>query len=151
MLSNYSLLLLQASLLVNSISLSFDLLKLWISVAFHLVSEFLFSVLSRMLVTVNKVKFLQRKTFLVKSWPCSECWSPCITLSLHHENIMTSADGPLKVLDVQEQQGNFRRWESQGTNAKIDYSMKKLVFENKSHCITYQILFFTGRTSIQKF
>lgn len=151
MLSNYSLLLLQASLLVNSISLSFDLLKLWISVAFHLVSEFLFSVLSRMLVTVNKVKFLQRKTFLVKSWPCSECWSPCITLSLHHENIMTSADGPLKVLDVQEQQENFRRWESQGTNAKIDYSMKKLVFEKKSHCITYQILFFTGRTSIQKF
>ena len=151
MLSNYSLLLLQASLLVNSISLSFDLLKLWISVAFHLVSEFLFSVLSRMLVTVNKVKFLQRKTFLVKSWPCSECWSPCITLSLHHENIMTSADGPLKVLDVQEQQENFRRWESQWTNAKIDYSMKKLVFENKSHCITYQILFFTGRTSIQKF
>ena len=151
MLSNYSLLLLQASLLVNSISLSFDLLKLWISVAFHLVSEFLFSVLSRMLVTVNKVKFLQRKTSLVKSWPCSECWSPCITLSLHHENIMTSADGPLKVLDVQEQQENFRRWKSQGTNTKIDYLMKKSVFENKSHCITYQFLFFTGRTSIQKF
>ena len=41
--------------------------------------------------------------------------------------------------------------DSEGTNTKIDDFMKKLFFRNNSPCITYLLLYFTGRTTIQKF
>ena len=59
------------------------------SITFHLVSEFLFFVLFRilwMLASVNKAKFLVRKTFnKIPALLWSECWLPCIRLSLHQE------------------------------------------------------------------
>ena len=82
---------------INSIFLSFELFEpcscsLESSVTFHLVLEFLFFVLFRilwMLATVNEAKFSLRKTLatLVKSLPCLgvNVGYPLLRLSLHHE------------------------------------------------------------------
>ena len=97
LLNTFSFLFLQTSLFslfINSISLFFDLFEPCTALNFllpcHLVSEFLFFVLFRMLrmlVTVSKAKFSLRRTLITFSKIPSECWLPCIRLSLHHENI----------------------------------------------------------------
>ena len=69
---------LKTSLFMNFITLSLDLFEPWFFCCFpYFVSEFLFFVLFRMnwmLVTVNKVKFSLRKTFIIFSnIPAKEC------------------------------------------------------------------------------
>ena len=60
----------------------------------------------------------------------------------------TSPEGPLKVLTF----GTSREYsgDSQGTNTKIDDLMKKLFFRCNSPCFTHLLLFFAGKTNIQK-
>ena len=55
----------------------------------------------------------------------------------------TSPEGSLKVLTS----GTYRgpSGDSQGTNTKTDELMKKLFFKSNSPCITYVILFSTGK------
>ena len=66
-----------------------------------------------------------------------------------HDVPGSSPKGSLKVLTSRTYNG--LSGDSQGTNTKIDNFMKKLFFRSPSPCIAYLFLFFTGKTSIQKF
>ena len=64
---------------------------------------------------------------------------------------MTPQGRPCRNLEgpnSQNLQRTFR--DSQGTNTKTDYLMKRLFFRSNSLCIKYLFLFFTGRANIQK-
>ena len=63
-----------------------------------------------------------------------------------HDVPGTSLEGPQKILTSSTYKGPSG--DSQGTNTKIDDLMKKLFLRSG---ITYQFLFFTGTTNIQKF
>ena len=66
-----------------------------------------------------------------------------------HDVLGTSPEGLPTVLTS----GTYKSpsEDSERTNTKIDDFMKKLFFRNNSPCITYLLLCFTGRTTIQKF
>ena len=60
-----------------------------------------------------------------------------------HDVLGTSPEDPLKLLTSTAYRAPSG--DSQGTNTKIDYLMKKLFFRFSRPCITYLFLFFTGR------
>ena len=66
-----------------------------------------------------------------------------------HDVLGMSPEGPPKVLTSETYQGALGN--SQGTNTKTDYLMRKLFFRRNSSCIACLFLFFRGRTNIQKF
>ena len=64
-------------------------------------------------------------------------------LSQPARNVMgTSPEGPIKVLTFRELLKDQQ---------KIDDLMKKVFFKCNSPCFTHLLLFFTGKTNIQKF
>ena len=68
---------------------------------------------------------------------------------LAHNVSGISPEGYLKVLTS----GTCRKpsADSYGTNKEIDDLMKKVLFKCNSLCFTHLLLFFTGKTNIQKF
>ena len=69
-----------------------------------------------------------------------------VTRSSRHA---ASRGRPLKVLTSETSRGSSRY--SYGTNKKINDLIKKVFFRCNSPCLTYLLLFFTGKTNMQKF
>ena len=66
-----------------------------------------------------------------------------VDLSQPARNVVgTSPEGPIKVLTFRELLKDQQ---------KIDDLMKKVFFKCNSPCFTHLLLFFTGKTNIQKF